>query len=43
MRAWVAILTEKHPQYTWIAAEQTPIADELNNSQSLIGIGANAV
>lgn len=22
MRAWLAILTEEHPQYTWIPAEQ---------------------
>jgi hypothetical protein len=32
MRAWLAILSEKHPEYTWIAVEeklsviQSPIA-----------------
>jgi hypothetical protein len=24
MRAWLAILREKHPQFTWIAIEQEP-------------------
>ena len=28
MRAWLAILSEKHPQYTWIATEPKSPEDE---------------
>jgi hypothetical protein len=28
MRAWLAILQEKHPQFTWIAIEQEPSEPE---------------
>lgn len=41
MRAWLAILNERHPQYTWIAAEQKPseetsaeLADSLVTSEA---------
>lgn len=28
MRAWLAILSEKHPEVTWIAVEQKPSETE---------------
>ncbi len=32
MRAWLSILGEKHPEFTWIAVEQEPSKSESQGS-----------
>jgi hypothetical protein len=38
MRAWLAILREKHPEFTWIAVEQESSESESLSSSDSSGI-----